>query len=156
MKSRNRRRKNHQSGAGDKKRGGKLRQRSSIKVAATLLLSSLPVGAAFTQDRATFTPAKLGEGEQSLLARLRTPLERPTGNYDVPLTCQVIVEPDGSTRSPRCLAIERYMYNRLIRSYVGSNQVGGLHGRRIRGSQGCGGAGRLRFSRSRCDLYPRK
>jgi len=85
-----------------------LRQRSIINVAAALLLSSLPVGAAFTQDGTTFTPAKLGEGEQSLLARLRTPIERPTGNYDVPLTCQVIVEPDGSTRSPRCLAIERY------------------------------------------------
>ena len=87
---------------------GNLRQRGVIKVAAALLLLSLPVGAAFAQDGTAFTPATLGDGERSLLARLRTPIERPSGNYDVPLTCQVIVEPDGSTRSPRCLAIERY------------------------------------------------
>ena len=85
-----------------------LRQRGVIKVAAALLLLSMPVGAAFAQDGTAFTPATLGDGERSLLARLRTPIERPSGNYDVPLTCQVIVEPDGSTRSPRCLAIERY------------------------------------------------
>ena len=78
------------------------------KIAAALLLLSLPIGVAFAQDAAPFTPAALGEGEYSLLSRLRTPIERPSGNYDVVLKCQVIVEPDGSTRSPRCLAIERY------------------------------------------------
>ena len=87
---------------------GELRQRDVLKVVTALLLLSLPVGAVFAQDEATFAPAAIGEGDQSLLARLRTPIERPSGSYDVTLTCQVIVEPDGSTRSPRCLAIERY------------------------------------------------
>ena len=70
---------------------GELRQRNAMKVAAALLLSSLPVGAAFAQDGATFVPAALSEGEQSLLARIRRRIERPSGNYDVLFTCLVIV-----------------------------------------------------------------
>ena len=87
---------------------GELRRRELAKVAAMSLLLPLPIGAAVAQGSATFTPAALSEGDHSLSAGLKTPLGRPSGNYDVTLRCQVIVEPTGSTRSPRCLVIERY------------------------------------------------
>jgi len=80
--------------------------------AAALLLMSVSM-AAFAQRGATFTPASLGDGEDSLFALLRTPFARPSGSYDVTLRCQVIVEPDGGTRLPRCLVIERYDAFRL-------------------------------------------
>ncbi|MGI9257394.1 MAG: hypothetical protein ACR2QQ_01040 [Gammaproteobacteria bacterium] len=64
--------------------------------------------AAQAQDEESLSPASLGSGENSLSALLRTPFERPPGSYDVALRCQVIVEPDGSTRFPKCLTIDRY------------------------------------------------
>ncbi len=86
---------------------GKFKCCSAARIAISILLA-LPVGVACAQRVAPFTPATLGEGEQSLTAQLRTPFERPSGNYDVALRCQVIVEPDGTTRLPRCLVIDRY------------------------------------------------
>ena len=83
-----------------------------VKVVTMGLLLALPF-AAFAQRGATFVSAAFGAGEYSLAERLRTPIERPSGDYDVTLRCQVIVEPDGSTRLPRCLAAERYAAFRL-------------------------------------------
>jgi hypothetical protein len=83
----------------------------AVTTAALLLLSVST--ASFAQRPARYAPASLGEGEQSLFALIRTPFERPSGNYDVSMRCQVIVEPDGSTRLPRCLVIERYDAFRL-------------------------------------------
>jgi len=82
---------------------------ATIAAALLLLLST----ASLAQRPARYAPASLGEGEQSLFALVRTPFERPSGNYDVTLKCQVIVEPDGSTRLPRCLVIEHYDAFRL-------------------------------------------
>jgi hypothetical protein len=48
-------------------------------IAAALLLLSLST-ASLAQRPARFTPASLGEGEQSLFALLRTPFERPSGD----------------------------------------------------------------------------
>ena len=39
---------------------------------------------------------------------LVVPYGRPPGSYDVSVTCQAIVEVDGSTSSTHCLSDERY------------------------------------------------
>lgn len=44
---------------------------------------------------------------------MRTPIDRPEGDYDVTLRCQVVVEPDGTTRFPRYLVSERYAVFRV-------------------------------------------
>ncbi len=55
-----------------------------------------------------FRPAQIGDHEQSVLNRLVVPFGRPQGHYDVSVTCQVIVETDGSPTSPHCLSDDRY------------------------------------------------
>ncbi len=55
-----------------------------------------------------FTPALFVSGEFSIKNTLTVPLERPPGGYDVSLTCQMIVEIDGTTTNPHCLVDERY------------------------------------------------
>ena len=89
------------------KRGRTSRKKNApplVAVSALLAIAS----AAHAQDVEPLSPAALGTGEQSLANVLRTPFERPSGIYDVTLRCQVIVEPDGSTRSPRCLTLDRF------------------------------------------------
>jgi len=54
------------------------------------------------------TPALFVSGEFSLRNTLTVPLERPPGGYDVSLTCQTIVEIDGTATNPHCLGDERY------------------------------------------------
>ena len=39
---------------------------------------------------------------------LRVPLERPPGGYNVNLTCQMIVEVDGTVTRPHCMTDDRY------------------------------------------------
>ncbi len=70
-----------------------------------VLLAALATNIAWAQE---FTPAKFGVHELSVTNTVRVPLERPPGGYDVSLTCQVIVETDGSTTSPHCLTDDRY------------------------------------------------
>jgi hypothetical protein len=87
------------------------RRRPSLQIATRLSAAAafaMIALAARAQDDAALSPALLGEGEESLSAILKTPFDRPSGSYDVTLRCQVIVEPDGSTRLPRCLTIDRY------------------------------------------------
>lgn len=69
------------------------------------LLGLLGSGHALAQE---FHPAQIGDHEQSVLNRLVVPFGRPAGQYDVSVTCQVIVEQDGSPTRPHCLADERY------------------------------------------------
>jgi len=77
----------------------------SASLLIVLALSALGAGRAIAQE---FHPAQIGNSEQSILNRLVVPFGRPQGRYDVSVTCQVIVEPDGSPESPHCLADERY------------------------------------------------
>ena len=70
-----------------------------------VLLASLGASAVHGQE---FTPATFSTGEFSLRNTLNVPLVRPPGGYDVSLTCQMIVETDGSTTNPHCLVDERY------------------------------------------------
>jgi len=70
-----------------------------------LLLTSLATSVAWAQ---VLTPAQFGDHELSVTNTLRVPIDRPPGGYDVSVTCQVIVETDGTTTSPHCLVDERY------------------------------------------------
>lgn len=70
------------------------------------IFASLGMNAA---DGQVFTPATFASGDFSISNTLNVPLVRPPGGYDVSLTCQMIVETDGSTRSPHCLVDERYL-----------------------------------------------
>ena len=71
----------------------------------TIVLGMLATGSAFPQE---FHPAQIGDDHESVLNRLVVPFGRPEGHYDVSVTCQVIVEIDGSPMSPHCLSDDRY------------------------------------------------
>lgn len=89
------------------------------RICAIVLLASLAMGIARSQ---TFTPARFGNHELSVINTLRVPIDRPPGGYDVSLTCQVIVEADGSTAKPHCLVDERYraFHWQVIRAVSGA------------------------------------
>ena len=69
-----------------------------------------------------FTSARFGYHGLAVTNTLGVPLERAPGGYDVSLTCQVIVEADGSTTSPHCLVDERYrsFHDETIRAVSGA------------------------------------
>ncbi len=75
------------------------------RIRQIVLLATFAAGGAYAEE---FTPAKFAKGELTVTNMLRVPIERPPGRYDVSLTCQVIVETDGETTSPHCLADSRY------------------------------------------------
>jgi len=70
-----------------------------------VLLVTLATSHAWSEE---FMPARFGDHERSISNTLLVPYGRPPGAYDVSVTCQVVVEPDGSTSNPHCLADVRY------------------------------------------------
>ena len=76
--------------------------RPGLLVGLLLVLESADV--AWAQE---FMPARFGDGRW-LITSLVVPDARPPGAYDVSVTCQVIVELDGSTTTPHCVTDERY------------------------------------------------
>jgi len=88
--------------------------RLSVAIALTIVSVS-----AFPQE---FTPAGFGDHDLSPINTVRVPFDRPPGGYDVGLTCQVIVETDGSASSPHCLVDERYysFQSEVVRAVSGA------------------------------------
>ena len=87
-----------------------------------VLFASLGINGADGQE---FTPATFGSGELSLRNTLNVPFNRPPGGYDVSLTCQVVVETDGSTTNPHCLVDKRY-YDfqwEVVRTVAGATMI---------------------------------
>jgi hypothetical protein len=56
---------------------------------------------AYGQD---FTPATFGDHARSPINTVLVPYDRPPGRYDLSVTCQTIIEIDGSTTSSHCLS----------------------------------------------------